>query len=686
MASRHSGSLLCAGASGPAIRWRVVGALSGWQVLPCRKPVTARPHSLDMEPRVISSNESPAGTPLSLELLRRLVQAALEMSGELDQRTLLTTSLDAARGTLGADGSSFWVPDELQASIQLATCQLATGRGAEAMRGSTVPLSALEATEVESYALAAPVITGGRTIGYLRVARDAHSDATPFVAPDRELLALLADSTASALRTAARLKANDRSSDLTLVEELSREIGSSLDLDRVLQTVVNIAAKAVRFDLGALALYENGKCDIRAVAGTAAVDSNAEEMQDLAFRAAWAAGTGEMFYLSDREAPGSDTERIFLQFFDAELAKVEMQSGLYLPLRDEEGIVGILLLEAKTAEFASVREREVARILANQATVAIRNAKLYSQVPLADALGAISAKRAAFFAIPRRRRTVAGVAVVVLLALVTLVRWPLRVVADSPVFRPTSWATVRPSVSGTVDRVLVREGSIVIAGEPLAQLRDIEARAARSSAEATVRAAVREAAVAASRGDAAGQRLQNIREASARATLAVRDEALQTLTLRAPASGTVLTARPELLLDTKLRAGDPFVVLGQTDTLELEFSVEQREIDRVRVGDVVRIRLDALPQQTIEGRVTWIGALPLSTLPLPAFPSGERATSTPLVHFPVRALVPNADGAIKPGMAAHARVLTAPTSLAGRMLVTPSRVVRLLWWRMWSWV
>lgn len=605
------------------------------------------------------------------------------MSGELDQRKLLTTSLDAARTTLGADGSSFWGPSDQQ-----ATCQLATGHGAEALRGSTVPLSALDAITPDSFTLAAPVVSGGRTVGYLRVARDAHDDAAPFAASDRELLALLADSTASALRMAARIKANDRSSDLTLVEELSREIGSSLDLDRVLQTVVNIAAKAVRFDLGALALYENGKCDIRAVAGGAAVDSSADEMQDLAFRAAWAAGTGEMFYLSDREAPGSDTERIFLQFFDAELAKVDMQSGLYLPLRDEEGIVGILLLESKSAEFASVRERELARILANQATVAIRNAKLYSQVPLAEALGAISAKRAAFFAIPRRRRTIATVSAVVALALVTLVRWPLRVVADTPVFQPTSFATVRPLVGGTVDRVLVREGSEVLAGAPLAQLRDIEARAARVTAEATIRAAMREAGIAASRGDAAEQRLQDIRAASARATLAVRDEALQTLTLRAPVSGTVLTARPELLLDTKLRAGDAFVVLGRTDTLELEFSVEQQEIDRVRVGDAVRIRIDALPQQTIEGRVTWIGALPRaasSALPSSASESSG-ANGTPLVHFPVRALVPNADGAIKPGMGAHARVLTAPASLAERLLRTPARVLRLLWWRMWSWV
>jgi len=598
------------------------------------------------------------------------------MAGELDQRALLTTTLDAARKALGADGSSFWVPTDEQAS-----CQLATGTGADTVHGSTVPLAALRGNAADLYTLTAPVVTGGRTIGYVRVARDVHDDTTPFAPSDRELLTLLAESTASALRTSARLKANDRSGDLKLVEELSREIGSSLDLDRVLQTVVNIAAKAVRFDLGALALYENGKCDIRAVAGAAAVNPNADDVQDLAFRAAWAAGAGETFYLSDREAPGSDTERIFLQFFEAELAKAEMNSGLYLPLRDEEGIVGILLLEAKVPEFASAREREVASILANMATVAIRNAKLYSQVPLAEALGAISAKRAAFFAIPRRRRAVAATAGVVVLALLTLVRWPLRVEAVNPVFRPTMWATVRPLVSGTVDRVLVREGSDVVAGAPIAQLRDIEARAARASAEATVRSAQREAAVAASRGDAAEQRLQNIRETSARATLALRDEALQTLTLRAPISGHVLTARPELLLDAKLRAGDPFIVLGRTDTLELEFAVEQREIDLVRTGDAVRIRLEALPQQTIEGRVTWIGLLPL-----PESAAAGTTTGAPAVHYPLRALVPNPTSAMKPGMAAYARVLTAPTSLAGRMLRTPARVLRLFWWRMWSWV
>ena len=112
--------------------------------------------------------------------------------------------------------------------------------------------------------------------------------------------------------------------------------------------------------------------------------------------------SAKSFYLSERTDPGSDAERTFVQIFGVDLERDGAMSGLYLPLKDEEGIVGILLFEASRADFASTRQRELAAILANQATVAVRNARLYHQVPLADAIGALSAKREAFFEMPAR--------------------------------------------------------------------------------------------------------------------------------------------------------------------------------------------------------------------------------------------------------------------------------------------
>lgn len=462
----------------------------------------------------------------------------------------------------------------------------------------------------------------------------------------------------------------DRSHDLALLAETSREITATLDLDRVLRAVVNLAMRALPFDRGAVALYEHGQCDVRAVAGADTVDRADPAMQDLAARAAWAAGIGESFYLSDREAPASDAERIFLQIFGPDLEAGDVGSGLYLPLRDEEGVVGVLLFEATRPDFANERQREMAAILANQATVAVRNAQLYSQVPLADVLGAFGARKRALLEIPRHRRMAAAALAVAAVAALTLVRWPLRVSGTEPLFRPTHFAQVRALVPGVVERVFVREGAEVARGQPVAQLRDAELRAERAAVAAEAEAAERDAALLASRGNAGEERVQRVRAATLRREAAVLDEQLRATVLRSPVSGVVLTTRPEERLGAWLDEGDALVLVGRTDTLELEFGVDQQDIARVGVGDEVRLRVDALPQRTFSGRVASLGQVPSEL-------DGH-------VTFPVRAFVANDGSLLRPGMAAHARVLTAPASAAGRLLRAPLRQARLLWWRMWS--
>ena len=56
-------------------------------------------------------------------------------------------------------------------------------------------------------------------------------------------------------------------------------------------------------------------------------------------------------------------------------------------------------------------------------------------------------------------------------------------------------------------------------------------------------------------------------------------------------------------------------------------------------------------------------------------------SASPARH-PVRALVPNPDGRLRPGMEAYARVLTDPASTLGRLFRAPARGIRLLWWRL----
>ena len=607
-----------------------------------------------------------------MQAIDALHDATLDLLATDDPGAIAGKALAAAGKVIALETASIWVP-----SGDNLLCRGAVGDNSEKLGGRSVAADRIGLPlddEPDSAVAAADIVVGERTLAVLRASRSraTHGDFSP---AERDALRRLTASAGAAMATANRLAASRREADeaareLALITEMSREITSTLDLDRVLRTVVNLAAKAFSFDRGAVALYEHGMCDIRAVAGADGVDAKDSTLQDLAVRAAWAAGLGESFYLSERSDPGSDAERTFVQIFGEDLERDGAMSGLYLPLKDEEGIVGILLFEAGRSDFATPRERALAAILANQSTVAVRNARLYHQVPLANALGALGARREAFLELPARRRATYAAIAIATLALLTLVRWPMRVEGSEPLFRPLVRADVRPTISGVVDRVFVREAMLVERGAPIAHIRDDERRAERDASAAAVVAAEREAAVASSRGDAAEERLQRLRVDVLRRDLDLLDEQLRSSIVRSPVRGMILTTRPDELTGSHMAAGDLFVVVGRTDSLELEFGVGEQDITRVRTGDEVRLRIAALPQHTFGGRVSSIAAAP--------------STTGSDVRFPVRAVVANPDALLRPGMAAYARVLTEPASVLWRLARAPVRATRLAWWRFWS--
>jgi multidrug efflux pump subunit AcrA (membrane-fusion protein) len=289
---------------------------------------------------------------------------------------------------------------------------------------------------------------------------------------------------------------------------------------------------------------------------------------------------------------------------------------------------------------------------------------------MVDALGALAARKQALASLPRRRLAIYAAVAIAALAALTLIRWPFRVPGTAAVFRPTSFASVRALVPGVIERVPVTEGMAVVRGTPVAYLRSNAIKADREATAAEAASADRLATLAASRGDAAEERLHRVRAEALRRELGLLEEELSLTVLRAPVSGIVLTPHPEEHTGTSLEEGDLVLTVGRTDSLELEFGVDQRDIGRVRPGQEVRLRVDALPQRTFSGRVSSIA--PVAT------DSGEAS------FYPVRAIVGNADGLLKPRMAAYVRVLTDPESAAMRVLRGPARWARLLWWRMWS--
>src|SRR5215210_1965421 len=459
-----------------------------------------------------------------IERLRLLHSIGLEFSASLDFDELLPRVFQRVLAALGAQGGSLWITEG-----DMLRCRLAAGGAGQKLVGAEMPVGtgfigdvaqrqrttivtramddpryqpAVDSSEMLSTTvMATAMVTGGVTVGAIQISNKLTGKGV-FDERDRELLEGLAASAATALRNAQLHTVEKRARDLALLLEISREITATLDLDRVLHSVVNLASRAFSFDRGAVGLYDKGRCEIRAVAGEEKVDPKDSKLKDLIARAEWAAGRGEPLYLSDRSDPGSDAERMFVSVFGADLQADDVQSGLYLPLKDEEGVLGVLLFEASQTEFITPVQREVAAILANQTAVALRNAQLYHQVPMVDALGAFAAKKRELLAVPRRKVLIYGVVALALVTAALLIRWPFRVAGSEPVFRPMALSPVRAWVPGIVERVFVNEGARVTQGTPLATLRSTSLSSDRATMVADVAMAERQAGLAASQGDA----------------------------------------------------------------------------------------------------------------------------------------------------------------------------------------
>ena len=218
-------------------------------------------------------------------------------------------------------------------------CRLAVGGGAARLVGATMPVgtgfvgdvakkqrttmvmeavrdprfqAATDSTgdSVSTTVMATPMVAGGVTVGAIQVV-DKGTGSGAFDAGDRELLEGLAAAAAGALRNAQLHGAERRAKDLALLLEISREITATLDLDRVLQSIVNLSAQALPFDRGAVGLYDRGKCEIRAVAGAEKVDPDDPALKDLVARAEHPVFKSPQFSMTGREPSSTRVQNVF---------------------------------------------------------------------------------------------------------------------------------------------------------------------------------------------------------------------------------------------------------------------------------------------------------------------------------------------------------------------------------------
>jgi RND family efflux transporter MFP subunit len=492
-------------------------------------------------------------------------------------------------------------------------------------------------------------------------------DAAAFDDDDLFVLGSLNETASIALHNASLLLAERKVEILEMLVTVSQEITSTLNLDRVLQTIVNAPQAVIPYDRAAVALEHGGKYKLSAVTGLAQIDPGAPDISPLNDILRWAMLSDEVVHVrqhgAEIDAAREETRAKFKSYFETS----GMRGFYAVPLTDDTGRVGVLGLESADPDFLSTAHLEILQVLAAQATVALRNAQMYKEVPFISVLQPVLDRKRKFMAMEKRRRTLiiaAAGAVLIFLAGFPL---PLRVDGDA-VVAPVHSAQIQPEVEGVVSRVYVREGDHVARDQVIAELADWEARSALAQAQAKYQTALLQMNRSLAGNDGSEAGVQRIQADFWKSEVARNQELLDKTRLRSPIDGLVATPRVENMVGRHLQYGDSFAEVVDTSRAIVDVAVDDTDSGLLRAGSHASIKLNSYPTRIFRGDVIVVS------------PQGILQGDSRV--FFARVALPNNDGAIRAGMEGRGKVRTGWYP-AGYVLFRKP----LLWMysRAWSW-
>lgn len=220
---------------------------------------------------------------------------------------------------------------------------------------------------------------------------------------------------------------------------------------------------------------------------------------------------------------------------------------------------------------------------------------------------------------------------------------------------------ISPEIAGRVARIGFAEGQAVKAGDLLIELDAQILRAELDKAKSEVSLAEANFERARKLAEQGSGTLRARDETSqgyiaARANLSLAEARLAKTSITAPFSGIV--GFRNISVGAYVSPGDRIVELASVDPLKVEFRVSETYLSNLRVGLPVTVTVDALPGETITGKITAID---------PIVDVSGRAIR-------LRAELPNPDGRLSPGLFARIRIVIEERSEA--MVVPEAAVFR----------
>lgn len=587
-------------------------------------------HAAPALSRALRAERKTVGMLHAIERLTNLYDLSKSFGSTIDEAELTELIARKAVDMATAEVCSLWIYEPRESDVALAATAVnenyevenppdAVGKtivgdvlaDRKIVRRNQIPETDPLSSESPGYpvrsTLALPLVEEQAPIGALVLAnkRGRHPEFTP---EDEELAQDLARQAVRALRNAREHEAEKKVQELDALLTVSREITATLDLDKVMTTIVNGTAPLIAYDRCAIAIMQRGKVRIGAVSGKARLDRKDPRVQRLEELLQWVYFSGTAVAVTQEEdgriiAERPEDEEKFRAYFQ----ESGFRSFYAVLLKDEEGKLGVLSFERKSPLVLDVGKRDLLDILVNQATVAVRNAQLYQEVPLAGFWKPLLERRQKLLAIPTRRRLTWGVVAAAVLLFLLVVPWRIRVAGPARVL-PGRRAAVTAGVDGVVSSVVRREGDFVRAGDVIATLGDEQYVAGLEEARASLAIADSEVARYREAGNAGAMFEAQSKRDELAAKIAFASDQFARTRIRAPVDGVIVTPRIEERVGQFFSKGTELCVVADARGVTAEIAIDEPDSALLKVGESVAVKLNPYPTQLFRGTVSRISS------------------------------------------------------------------------------
>jgi len=562
------------------------------------------------------------------EKIRRLelaIETSRQFNSTLDADALMDQVLNDVIEVIDAEAGSFWV---LEAESNQILCKVATGPAKEKVQGmrletgtgivgwtiankqKTVVFDAAkddrffnkadkETNFITKSVFCVPLMVNQECVGALSMLNKQTADGI-FDQDDLELLEMLALNAAVAIKNAKLFQSKLRIKELNILLAIAKEVTATLDLDRVLLSIVNLGSQIIHYKRAIIGIPDNDdRIKLAAESDCPEPDMTQPENKRLLAITKHVMASGQSLHVTgfNKANPPGDLPEIVVDY----MTESEIFCLSVIILKDSEGTLGLLSMEGIYAALIANESSYVMNIMVNTASVAIRNAQLYRSIPrtfIGARLGAKTAKKS-------RRRMLVAAALILMGFFLTTVKLPRDITADVEI-APLHTTQVTARTDGVINQIAFREGELLKKGQVLAELRDPLLALEREKLLKDRLIASGELRRLESEGNPYEVRLKRLEIESLDSHIRYLERQIQLTRVTASADGRALTRKPEDLLGKQVVKGEVITRLAVDDKKQGRLKLSETDVLNVESGDRISFSLIAMPETIFQGTLAYV--------------------------------------------------------------------------------